>query len=146
MNDSLLMLLLFKTRLAEARSGAGWSVEEAAQRIGVSIPEYRAFEAGERWPTEEEWDRISEGTGVERTIVLANPFDEDADVRSHLAALGPSALGELRNILERSDRTPILRYLMARPASADLTTLIAMADTDEVVRLRLLRAIRDLGV
>jgi len=28
---------------------------------------------------------------------------------------------------------------------ADLATLIAMADTDEVVRLRLLRAIRDLG-
>ena len=27
---------------------------------------------------------------------------------------------------------------------ADLTTLIAMEDTDEVVRLRLLRAIRDL--
>jgi hypothetical protein len=29
---------------------------------------------------------------------------------------------------------------------ADLATLIAMADTDEVVRLRLLRAIRDLRV
>ena len=29
---------------------------------------------------------------------------------------------------------------------ADLATLIAMADTDEVVRLRLLRVIRDLGV
>jgi hypothetical protein len=28
----------------------------------------------------------------------------------------------------------------------DIATLIAMADTDEVVRLRLLRAIRDLGV
>ena len=27
----------------------------------------------------------------------------------------------------------------------DLATLIAMANTDEVVRLRLLRAIRDLG-
>ena len=30
-------------------------------------------------------------------------------------------------------------------AAADLATLIAMADTDEVVRLRLLHAIRDLG-
>lgn len=76
---------------------------------------------------------------------LADPFDEDADIRSHLAALGPAALGELRAILERSDRTPVLRFLMAPPASADLATLIAMADTDEVVRLRLLRAIRDLG-
>ncbi len=45
----------------------------------------------------------------------------------------------------QSDRTEILRALAARPASADLATLIAMADTDEVVRLRLLRAIRDLG-
>jgi hypothetical protein len=89
--------------------------------------------------------------------------------------LGPAALAELRRILEapsahrsglfraftpRSklrrilegpsidpiDRTEILRGLTARPASADLATLIAMADTDEVVRLRLLRAIRDLGV
>jgi hypothetical protein len=34
--------------------------------------------------------------------------------------------------------------LTARPASADLATLIAMSDTDEAVRLRLLRAIRDL--
>jgi hypothetical protein len=30
-------------------------------------------------------------------------------------------------------------------APPDLATLIAMADTDHVVRLRLLRAIRDLG-
>jgi DNA-binding GntR family transcriptional regulator len=44
-----------------------------------------------------------------------------------------------------ADRTKILRALTTRPASADLATLIAMADTDEVVRLRLLRAIRDLG-
>jgi hypothetical protein len=39
-----------------------------------------------------------------------------------------------------------LRALTARRTAADLATLIAMADTDEVVRLRLLRAIRDLGV
>ena len=32
------------------------------------------------------------------------------------------------------------------PPTPDLATLIAMADTDEVVRLRLLRAIRYLGV
>ena len=76
---------------------------------------------------------------------MVDPLDEDADVRSHLAALGPDALAELRRILEAPDRTPVLRALTARPASADLATLIAMADTDEVVRLRLLRAIRDLG-
>jgi hypothetical protein len=31
------------------------------------------------------------------------------------------------------------------PSYADLATLIAMADTDEVVRLRLLRAIGEAG-
>ena len=70
---------------------------------------------------------------------MADPLDEDADVRSHLAALGPAALAELRR-----DRTGALRALLARPSSQDLATLIAIADTDEVVRL--LRAIRDLGV
>jgi hypothetical protein len=77
---------------------------------------------------------------------LGDPFHEDADIRSHLAALGPSALAEVRRILEVPDRTEILRALTTRPSSADLATLIAMADTDEVVRLRPLRAIRDLGV
>ena len=79
---------------------------------------------------------------------MAVSFDEDADARSHLAALGPAALVELRRILEGPStyRTAILRRLMALPAASDFATLIAMADTDEVIRLRLLRAIRDLGV
>jgi hypothetical protein len=74
-------------------------------------------------------------------------FDEDADVRGHLAALGPVALAELRRVLEAPGpyRTAVLQALTARPASAELATVIAMADTDEIVRLRLLRAIRDLG-
>ena len=79
---------------------------------------------------------------------MADPFDEYADIRSHMAVLGPVALSELRLILKAPStyRTPVLRALMVRPALADLATLIAMADTDEVIRLRLLRAIRDLGV
>jgi hypothetical protein len=40
----------------------------------------------------------------------------------------------------------MLRQMVGRPELADLAQLIAMADTDEVVRLRLLRAIRDVGV
>lgn len=64
-----------------------------------------------------------------------------------MAALGPGALAEPRGILEApsTDRTETLRALTARPASADLATLIAMADTDEIVRVRPLRAIRDIG-
>lgn len=38
----------------------------------------------------------------------------------------------------------VLQALTARPAYADLATLIAMAEADEVVRLRLLQAIRDM--
>jgi hypothetical protein len=37
------------------------------------------------------------------------------------------------------------RASASKPTFADLATLIAFADTDEVVRLRLLRAIRDLS-
>jgi hypothetical protein len=39
----------------------------------------------------------------------------------------------------------LLRQLIAQPQLGDLVTLIAMADTDEVIRLRLLRAIRDVS-
>jgi hypothetical protein len=77
---------------------------------------------------------------------MSDPFEEDAEIRSHLAALIPAALDELRRVLEAPGtyRTAVLRALTARPASAELATLIAMSDTDEVVRLRLRRAIRDL--
>ena len=79
-------------------------------------------------------------------------FDEDAAIRSHLEAvvavrgLGASAVEELERVLRapHEQRAAALTALVARPAHADLATLIAMADTDEVVRLRLLRAIRDL--
>jgi hypothetical protein len=71
--------------------------------------------------------------------------DKDADLRENLAALGPGALADLRRVLQRPQtyRDALLRQFMARPQLADLATLIAMADTDEVVRL--LRVIRDVG-
>ena len=73
--------------------------------------------------------------------------DEDADLRTHLAALGPEARAELFRVLEAPEeyRREILKQLSSRPGYADLATVIAMAETDEVVRLRLRRAIRDLG-
>jgi hypothetical protein len=78
---------------------------------------------------------------------LADPFDEDADLRSRLAALRPDALDELRRVLEAPTtyRTAVLRALTTQPVFTDLDTLIAMADSDEIIRLRLLAAIRDLG-
>jgi hypothetical protein len=54
--------------------------------------------------------------------MIADPSDEDADIRSHLAALGPAALDELRRVLEAPSiyRSAVLRALTARPPSADL--------------------------
>lgn len=48
---------------------------------------------------------------------MADPFDEDADVRINLAALGPAALAELRRILEApsTNRTEILGRLPRDP-------------------------------
>jgi hypothetical protein len=79
---------------------------------------------------------------------MRDPFNQDADIRSDLVGLGPAALAELRRILEAPSpyRTQVLRALSARATSADLATLIVMANTDEIVQLRLLRAIRDLRV
>ena len=76
-----------------------------------------------------------------------DPIDEDIELRQSLAALGPGALADLKRVLEGSSeyRDAVLLALIARPDHADLATLIAMADTDEVVRLRLLRAMRTLG-
>ena len=51
--------------------------------------------------------------------MIANPFDEDADIRSHLAAQGRPALTDLRRILEALSpyRTQVLQALMARATS-----------------------------
>ena len=62
--------------------------------------------------------------------------------------LGPEALRELPTLLDAPQpyRNAVSRALVARPDLSELATLLAMADTDEIVRLRLLRAILDLGV
>ena len=74
------------------------------------------------------------------------PFDEDAGLRSGLDALGPAALSELRDVLTwaQPPRDALLRSLVGRPRAEPIAQLIAIADTDEVARLRLLRAIRDI--
>ena len=75
--------------------------------------------------------------------------DEDADLRSDLAALGPQGFAALGRILSDPDKLDAAPgQLLAEPQTPrvhDLSTFVAMAATDEVVRLRLLRAIRDLG-
>jgi transcriptional regulator with XRE-family HTH domain len=55
--------------LAEDRERAGWSVEQAARRLGVSVREYQAIEAGEVAPSFEKWDRICKTFGWQQTFV-----------------------------------------------------------------------------
>lgn len=71
--------------------------------------------------------------------------DEDADLRSSLAALGPAALRELQDVLTwpQPQRDGLLRSLVGRPELGSLAQLIAIADTDKVARLRIFGAIRD---
>jgi hypothetical protein len=78
---------------------------------------------------------------------LGGPFDEDADIRSNLAALGPTALSELQDVLTwpQPRRDEFLRSLVGRRHLEPLAQLIALADTDSSARLRLLRAIRNLS-
>jgi|tagenome__1003787_1003787.scaffolds.fasta_scaffold20962883_6 hypothetical protein len=74
-------------------------------------------------------------------------FDEDAEIRSGLGVLGPSALHELEDVLAwpQPRRGELLRSLVGRRHLEPLAQLIALAETDNVARLRLLRALRDSG-
>jgi len=73
-------------------------------------------------------------------------IDEDWELRKSLAACEPKWLRELEYVLIAPDplREDLERYLIKRPDLADLAQLLAMAETDKVLRLRLLRAIRDI--
>ncbi len=55
------------------------------------------------------------------------------------------AVEALRRYLtaRREAQTDVLRQLIASPEDEDLAQLLAIANVDEVARLRLLRAIRD---
>ena len=50
-------MTMLPTMLANDRRRAGWSTEQAARRLGVSVRTYRELEAGERSPNWEECDR-----------------------------------------------------------------------------------------
>jgi hypothetical protein len=110
------------------------------------LDEHRPYATGD--PTLTTFRYFAHGAQVRGALRQERPGDPadqgraDRDRtrgRRKLGVAGPGVV-ELR-----SSAGPLvhIRYT-ARPASAALATLIAMADTDEVIRLRLLRAIRDL--
>jgi DNA-binding XRE family transcriptional regulator len=53
---------------SSAIGNAGWSVGQAAWRLGVSVREYREIEAGERIPSWETFDRICRLFGWPQTF------------------------------------------------------------------------------
>jgi hypothetical protein len=57
---------MLPTMLENDRKQTGWSVGQAAWRLGVSIREYRELEAGERVPSWGTWDRICKPTDGRR--------------------------------------------------------------------------------
>jgi hypothetical protein len=73
-------------------------------------------------------------------------IDEDWELRKSLSAFDPEWIRELEFVLNAPEdfREELERYLIVRPDLSDLAQLLAMVDTDKVVRLRLLRAIRDI--
>ena len=63
------MVAMFRRMLEEDRRRAGWSVGQAAWRLGITVREYREIEPGERWPNWETFHRISELYGCPQTFV-----------------------------------------------------------------------------
>jgi transcriptional regulator with XRE-family HTH domain len=59
---------MLQKMLENDRTRAGWSVEQAARRLGVSGREYWELEAGERWPSFETYDRICKLFGWPKTF------------------------------------------------------------------------------
>ena len=62
------VVAMFRKMLEEDRRRAGWSVGQAAWRLGVSIREYRELEAGARSPSFDTWDRICKLYGWPQTF------------------------------------------------------------------------------
>ena len=54
--------------LEHDRRQVGWSVGQAAWRLGVSVREYRELEAGDRSPSFETFDRICRTFGWPQTF------------------------------------------------------------------------------
>ena len=75
-------------------------------------------------------------------------IDEDAELRAGLAQLPPASLRALQRVLYAPEdyQDEVLRRLMTEPGADDIAQLVAMATSDKVARLRVLGAIRDVGL
>jgi transcriptional regulator with XRE-family HTH domain len=60
---------MLSAMLEHDRKRAGWSVGQAAWRLGITERAYRELEAGTRWPSRQTFDRICELYGWPQTFV-----------------------------------------------------------------------------
>ena len=123
------------------RKQAGWSVGQAAWRLGITTREYREIEAGERWP---KWDVRPHLPAVRLAPDVRfgdSPLMQDLGDRV-VAALGEPAARELLEALERSDadRAALIGRLHVRNDAAWLAEFLMDLEDDvgEVARLRLI--------
>jgi hypothetical protein len=70
-------------------------------------------------------------------------IDEDRELRDELLTFGAVALADLERLAQADDRSDLHRALVSRPDLSRLGRRLADSQTVEVMRLRLLRAIRD---
>jgi DNA-binding XRE family transcriptional regulator len=66
---SLRLMAALLWMLQHDRRRVGWSVEQTARQLGVSVRTYRKVEAGERSPAWETWDRIRKLFGWPQTFI-----------------------------------------------------------------------------
>lgn len=72
-----LAVAMLPRMLEDDRRRSGWSVGQAAWRLGISVREYRELEAGARSPSFETWDRICKLVGWAQTFVGTRRGNDD---------------------------------------------------------------------
>lgn len=79
-------------RLGRLRQIKGWSQEDAAREVGVSVTTWRAWERGRREPYAANWNRISEVFNVPVSVLreISDPArleERIADLERRIAEL-----------------------------------------------------------
>ena len=75
---------------------------------------------------------------------MSDLSDDDQKLREGLAVLPAEVRTDLERVLNwpPAKRDRLVQQMTARPDLEHVATLVAIASTDEIIRLRLLRALR----
>jgi putative transcriptional regulator len=74
-------------RLYQLRQSQGWSQEDAARAVGVSVTTWRAWETAKREPYEANWRKISEAFNVDVGILRGLPNPDHIDIHDRMLAV-----------------------------------------------------------